>query len=74
MSETPAAAARSVARQLVFDGEYPLVLAGGVFKGCPSLYDRLESRLDLAAARVDRLGVEPARGAVTLALQLLDDS
>lgn len=68
-----ASAARSVARQLVFDHEYPLVLSGGVFKACPSLYERLESRLDLESARVTRLEVEPAMGAVTLALRMLEE-
>ncbi len=67
-----ASAAKAVARRLVFAGSYPLVLAGGVFKACPSLYLRLEERLDLPAARVERLAVEPATGAVTLALQMLD--
>lgn len=67
-----ASAARSVARQLVFAEGYPLVLSGGVFKGCPSLYDRLEAKLDLPQAQVTRLAVEPATGAVTLALEMLD--
>ena len=66
-------AARSVARQLELGDEpYPVVLAGGVFKGCPSVVDSLT-----AAARAARrrrpalLTVEPARGAVALALDLL---
>lgn len=66
-----ARAARSVARQLDFDEEYPVVLAGGVFRACPSLYLRLEATLDLPAAKVVRLSEEPATGAVHLALQLL---
>ncbi len=66
-----ARAARAVVAQLTFPGEYPLVLSGGVFKACPSLYSRLEARLELPDARVIRLDVEPARGAVTLALDLL---
>ena len=64
-----ARAARAVARRLAFPGPYPLVLAGGTFRACPSLEPRLAERLHLADARVERLTVEPARGAVTLALQ-----
>ncbi len=67
-----ASAARAVAEQLVIPGSYPLVLAGGVFRACPSLYDRLEACLDLPRAEVVRLAVEPATGAVTLALAELD--
>jgi N-acetylglucosamine kinase-like BadF-type ATPase len=66
-------AARSVARQLELGGDaYPVVLAGGVFKGCPSVIDSLTRQLDLPAARPARLTVEPARGAVALALDLLN--
>lgn len=66
-----ALAARSVARQLSFgDGAYPVVLAGGAFKGCPSLIQRLTRHLD-AEARPRLLDAEPAMGAVTLALDLL---
>jgi N-acetylglucosamine kinase len=65
-------AARSVARQLQLGDEpYPVVLAGGVFKGCPSIFDSLTRQLDLPAARPALLTVEPARGAVALALDLL---
>jgi len=65
-------AARSVARQLQLDGEpYPVVLAGGVFKGCPSVIESLTRQLDLPDARPALLTVEPARGAVALALDLL---
>lgn len=66
-------AARAVAGQLSFAGTFPLVLAGGAFRACPSLYSRIEERLDLPAARVVRLDVEPARGAVILALDALND-
>jgi N-acetylglucosamine kinase-like BadF-type ATPase len=66
-----ARAARAVARQLDFEGQYPLVLSGGVFRACPSLYARVEASLDLPAARVVRLEAEPATGAVRLALALL---
>jgi N-acetylglucosamine kinase-like BadF-type ATPase len=65
-------AARSVARQLALGDEpYPVVLAGGVFKGCPSVIDSLTRQLELPNARPARLTVEPARGAVALALDLL---
>lgn len=64
-------AASAVARKLEFPGEYPLILAGGTFRACPSLESRLVARLELPAARVERLQVEPARGAVLLALQEL---
>lgn len=64
-------AARAVERRLGFTEPYPLVLAGGVYKACPSLYDRVEGKLDLELARVVRLQDEPAVGAVTLALELL---
>ncbi len=63
-----ARAARAVDRQLNLDGEYPLVLSGGVFRACPSLIRRIGARLDdLPRARVVQLGIEPAVGAVTLA-------
>ena len=65
-------AARSVARQLgLGDEEFPVVLAGGVFKGCPSVIESLKRQLELPAARPALLAVEPARGAVALALDLL---
>ena len=66
-----ARAGRSVARQLDFDGAFPLVQAGGVFKACPSLFDRVEASLALPQAEPVRLEGEPAKGAVTLALELL---
>lgn len=66
-----ARAARAVDRKLTFTESYPLVLAGGVFRACPSLYERVESNLDLPKAEVVRLDKEPATGAVTLALELL---
>jgi len=65
-----ASAGRAVARQLSFEGPYPLVLSGGAFRACPSLYARLEGRLDLPQAQVVRLDRPPAHGAVTLALEL----
>ncbi len=47
------------------------VLAGGVFKACPSLPARIERCLGLAGAQLTPLRVEPAQGAVSLALDLL---
>lgn len=67
-----ARAGRSVARQLDFPDSYPVVLAGGVFRACPSLHRRIEAILDLPPANVVLLEGEPAKGAVTLALALLD--
>lgn len=66
-----ARAARAVAVRLTFPGSYPVILAGGTFRACPGLVARIEDRLGLPGARVERLAVEPARGAVTLALQEL---
>jgi N-acetylglucosamine kinase-like BadF-type ATPase len=66
-----ARAARAVAGRLTFPEPYPLVLAGGTFRACPSLQPRLEACLELPRARVERLAVEPALGAVTLAIQEL---
>ena len=64
--------ARSVARQLGFGAEpFPLVLAGGVFKACPTLQGLIEERIQLPRAQLRRLDAEPAQGAVTLALDLL---
>jgi N-acetylglucosamine kinase-like BadF-type ATPase len=69
-----ALAAGSVAAQLSLgeDGApYPLVLAGGAFKGCPGLVEPLIRALALPQARPELLAVEPAMGAVRLALELL---
>jgi N-acetylglucosamine kinase-like BadF-type ATPase len=66
-----ARAARAVDRKLTFTESYPLVLAGGAFLACPSLFERVENNLDLPKAKVVRLDKEPATGAVTLALELL---
>jgi hypothetical protein len=52
-------------------GPYRVVLAGGAFKACPSLPARIEACLGLPDAQLAPLGVEPARGAVALALDLL---
>jgi glucosamine kinase len=67
-----ARAARAVRRQLAFEEPFALVLSGGVFKACPSLCPRVEASLDLPLARVVGLDVEPATGAVRLALELLE--
>lgn len=64
-------AARSVASRLDMREEaFDFVLAGGVFNGVPWLADELHRRLPAIAprARVLRLDVEPALGAVRLAL------
>ncbi|HEX4954949.1 MAG TPA: BadF/BadG/BcrA/BcrD ATPase family protein [Thermoanaerobaculia bacterium] len=66
-----ARAARAVARQLSFPEPYRVVLSGGVFRACPSLFRRIQGSLDLPSAQVVRLEVEPALGAVRLALELL---
>lgn len=66
-----AAAAASVVTRLRMRGDvFPTVLAGGIFSGIPSLAAALSERLAEVAPRseVRRLSVEPARGAVTLAL------
>ena len=67
-----ASAARAVESRIGFEESFPLVLSGGAFKACPSLYDRFEAQLGLDHAEVTRLQVEPATGAVTLALEILD--
>ena len=67
-----ASAARAVASHLSFADPYPIVLSGGAFKACPSLVPRIEIMLDdLIDAEVRQLKVEPAMGAVTLALELI---
>jgi N-acetylglucosamine kinase-like BadF-type ATPase len=66
-----AKAAMAVANQLSFPGPYPVVLSGGAFKACPSLAERVGTQLALPNAELRLLGVEPAVGAVTLALELL---
>ncbi len=63
--------ARAVDRQLSFPDDYPLILSGGTFRACPSLVPRIETTLDLPHAAVSRLTVEPAWGAVLLAVEEL---
>lgn len=64
-------AARSVARQLAFAEPFPVVFAGGAFRACPSLAERLGKALDLPLAQHHLLAVEPAMGAVRLALRMV---
>jgi len=65
-------AARAVAQRISLGGgPYRVVLAGGVFKACPSLPGRIERCLGLPGAELVPLRVEPAQGAVALALDLL---
>ncbi len=66
-----ARAARAVADQLTFPDRHPIVLSGGAFKACPSLIRRLQGRLASPDVEVRPLDTEPATGAVTLALELL---
>jgi N-acetylglucosamine kinase len=64
-------AAASVITRLGMRGDvFPTILAGGIFRGLPSLARDLESRLSEVAPRsgVRLLDVEPAVGAVHLAL------
>ncbi len=65
-----AAAVRSVVRHLDLTADFPVVMAGGAFHAVPWLQEALRTRLsDVAAAGdVHLLSVDPALGAVTLAL------
>ena len=66
-----ASAAGSVISRLEMRGDaFPTVLAGGIFRGIPWLVDNVTRRLSEIAPRthVQRLDVEPAIGAVRLAL------
>jgi N-acetylglucosamine kinase-like BadF-type ATPase len=63
--------ALSVARRLEIVGsEFPFVLSGGIFRAVPWLEEELSRRLPLASprSRTILLNVEPAAGAVRLAL------
>jgi N-acetylglucosamine kinase-like BadF-type ATPase len=67
-----ALAARAVASRLDLGSDpWPLVLSGGAFKACASLEDALAGSLELPSARPRRLPVEPAVGALRLALRQL---
>ncbi len=71
-----AAAASSVVTRLGMRGDvFPTVLAGGMFTGIPSLVTAVTTRLAEVAPRseVRRLEIEPANGAVTLALAAARD-
>jgi N-acetylglucosamine kinase-like BadF-type ATPase len=64
-------AASSVIERLSMRGdEFPVVLSGGIFAGIPALVPRLATRLPEVAPRgtMQLLAVEPAMGAVRLAL------
>ena len=66
-----AAAASSVITRLGMRGDsFPTVLSGGVFRGLPSLIGKVALRIAEIAPRSDvlQLTIEPAVGAVTLAL------
>jgi N-acetylglucosamine kinase-like BadF-type ATPase len=66
-----AASAASVITRLDMRGEpFPTILSGGVFRGVPSLVEKVSARVSEIAPRSDvrRLDAEPALGAVTLAL------
>jgi N-acetylglucosamine kinase-like BadF-type ATPase len=66
-----ASAAGSVITRLQMRGNaFPTVLAGGIFRGIPWLVDDVTRRLSEIAPRTEirRLDVEPAMGAVRLAL------
>jgi len=67
-----AAAAVSVATRLQLDG-CPVVLAGGMFRAVPQLKALLVARLaaSLPHSPIAPLMVEPAQGAVRLAIQLM---
>jgi N-acetylglucosamine kinase-like BadF-type ATPase len=70
-----ALAAASVAGRLEMRGDaFPFVLAGSMFRVVPSLLDELRRRLVEVAPRaeVKPLTVEPAQGAVALAIAELN--
>jgi N-acetylglucosamine kinase-like BadF-type ATPase len=65
-------AALSVARRLQLVGQaFTFLLAGGIFRAVPWLESELERRLPVSAPKsgVRLLQIEPAQGAVTLAVQ-----
>jgi N-acetylglucosamine kinase-like BadF-type ATPase len=65
-----AVSGRAVVERLSLAPPFPVVLAGGTFKACPSLVARVSRALDLPGAEIRLLEVEPAMGAVTLALDV----
>jgi N-acetylglucosamine kinase-like BadF-type ATPase len=65
-------AAETVVRRLALEGSlYDVILSGGTFAALPVLQESVRKRLAHPGARVQRLGVEPAMGAVKLALEEL---
>lgn len=69
------ASAMSVARRLALVGQhFTFILAGGIFKAVPWVQDELSRRLPVVSpgSEVRLLEVEPAIGAVRLALQEAD--
>ena len=68
--ELSAAAASVITRLEMRGDQFPILLAGGVFRGVPSLVAQVAARLVEVAPRSDvrQLDVEPAAGAVTLAV------
>jgi N-acetylglucosamine kinase-like BadF-type ATPase len=71
-----ASAASSVVTRLRMRGDvFPTVLAGGMFKAIPSLVNNVTTRLAEVAPRseVRPLEIEPANGAVTIALAAARD-
>jgi N-acetylglucosamine kinase-like BadF-type ATPase len=64
--------ALSVARRLALVGTpFPFVLAGGIYKSVPWLREELTRRFTMSApgSHTDLLAIEPAAGAVRLAIQ-----
>jgi N-acetylglucosamine kinase len=71
-----AAAAASVVTRLGMRGDvFPTILSGGMFTGIPLLVTSVTTRLSEVAPRseVRRLDIEPAHGAVTLAIAAARD-
>ena len=68
--ELSVAAASVITRLAMRGDQFPILLAGGVFGGVPALVSQVALRLGEVAPRseVRRLDVEPAAGAVALAL------
>ena len=69
-TELSGAAASVIARLEMRGDQFPTLLSGGVFRGVPSLIERIASQVAEVAPRseVRQLEVEPAAGAVALAL------
>jgi N-acetylglucosamine kinase-like BadF-type ATPase len=66
-----ASAARSVVRQIDFEGSpYPLIFSGGLFKGLPSLVETVTKKAGLTGAIPYLLTRDPSEGALLMALDL----